>query len=74
MAKSTIGLEGSTKKKRDQLAKANGTNKRAKKTWTSSFYLIFDLVLIADKKFYQSYNFLFCSLIFWFYPSFGFFS
>ncbi len=57
MAKPTVRLEAlSTKRKCGRPAKANGTSKRAKKSWTSSFYLIFGPVLIAGKRFLQSHG------------------
>lgn len=53
MAKAKFRPEALTsKQKQDQLAKANGTNKCAKKTWVFNFYLYFDLVLLKAKEFF----------------------
>lgn len=72
ITKPTIRPKASTKERRDQPAKANSTNKHTKKTLTSSFYLVFDPISIIGKRFPQSRDLLFCSLIFRFYQSLGF--
>ncbi len=56
MAKPTVKLEGeasSIKQKQGRPAKECGASKRIKKTGTSSFYLVFDPILIAGKDFYS---------------------
>lgn len=59
------------KQKRGQPAKANGTNKYAKNSQTSSFYLVFGLILIVCKWPFSHMTFLpACSYIFDFLPTF----
>ncbi len=52
MARPTVKpkAETSSKQKRGRPTKDSSASKRAKKTWTSSFYLVFGLVSIAGKK------------------------
>lgn len=47
MARPTV--KPTTKQKRGQQAKANGAKKRAKKSWTFDFYLVFGPVLILPR-------------------------
>ncbi len=51
----------STKWKQSRSAKANGTSKSAKKSWTSHFYLVFGHLSIAGKRSSQSHDFQFRS-------------
>ncbi len=56
MARPTVkpkAKPSSTKQKCGWPAKANGTNKHAKKSWTLSFYLVFSPISIASKRFFQ---------------------
>lgn len=68
MAKPTVRSKASTKQKRGRPIKANGTSKRTKKDWTSSFLSLFGPVSIVHKWPLSHMTFLpACSLIFWFF-------
>lgn len=71
MTKPSVKPKTSTKQKHGQLVKANNTNKHAKKSWIFNFCLVFDPILIANKKFYL--NHVISSCQFDFFHQFDFF-
>ncbi len=64
--------ETSSKQKRNRPAKDNSASKYTKKTWTSSFYLVFGPIFIAGKKSLQSHNLIPLRPAVWFFVSFHF--